>query len=251
MADDDAHVQWSQRHGGLDARSSGWVAGWVTLTDRVARPLARREVRAHTVTALGVLVTATVPSLAAVGAAWPLAAVPVVVAAAVLDGVDGALASRTGTTSRWGQVLDGMADRVSDLFLVATLVVLGAPWELAAVLGALVLLLESVRASAQAAGMTGPGSVTVAERPARVLVTAFALLFCGLEWWARRVGVDLWPAVDGAVVATGLTTVGTVLGVVGLAQLLVSVRVQLRDATSGAPSVRPDRRGRPRSGPTG
>lgn len=255
----DAHAQWAERHGGLDPHGSGWVTGWVSLTDRCARPLARAGVSPHTVTALGVLVTAAVPAVAAAGAAWPLAAVPVVVAASVLDGVDGALASRTGAVTRWGGVLDGLADRVSDLLLVVTLVVLGAPWWLAAVLAALALLLESVRASAQAAGMTGPGSVTVAERPTRVLVTAFALLLSGLEWWARRLGVDLWPGVDGAAIATGLTAVGAALGVAGLVQLLRSVRSRLPDDDGAAPvtpvtpvrPVRPGRRGRPRSGPTG
>lgn len=223
----DAHAQWSQRHGGLDPHASAWVSGWVRLTDACARPLARRGVSPDVVTLLGVLVTAAVPLVAAAGSAWPLAAVPVVVAASVLDGVDGALASRTGTSSRWGQVLDALADRVSDLLLVVTLVVLGAPGWLAAALGATVLLHESVRASAQAAGMAGPGRVTVAERPTRVIVVAFATGLCGLEWIARRAGVDLLPSVGGAAIATGAAALGLAATLVGLGQLLVTVRRQL------------------------
>ncbi|WP_137293889.1 CDP-alcohol phosphatidyltransferase family protein [Nocardioides dongxiaopingii] len=224
---EDALDQWSRRHGGLDPRGSGWVAGWVRLSDACARPLARRGVAPDAVTAAGVAVAVTVPLLASAGAAWPLAAVPVMVAAAVLDGVDGALASRTGTSSRWGQVLDPLADRVSDLLLVLTLVVLGAPLWLGATYGALGLLHESVRSTAQAAGMGGPGAVTVAERPTRVIVAAFAALLCGLEWCAREVGVDVLPRVDGDVVATGAAVVGTALAVVGLVHLLAVVRRRL------------------------
>ena len=224
---DEAHAQWSQRHGGLDPHASWWVSGWVRLTDACARPLARRGVRPDVVTLLGVLATAVVPVVAAGGAGWPLLAVPVVVAAAVLDGVDGALASRTGTASRWGQVLDALADRVSDLVLVATLVVLGAPWWLGAALGALVLLHESVRATAQAAGMQGPGTVTVGERPTRIIVVSFAAGLSGLEWLAREAGVRLLPAVDGDVIATGAAVLGLVAAVVGLGQLLAAVRRRL------------------------
>lgn len=223
----DAHAQWSSRHGGLDPHASAWVSGWVRLTDACARPLAGRGVRPDAVTALGVLVTAAVPLVAAAGAGWPLAAVPLVVAAAVLDGVDGALASRTGTASRWGQVLDALADRVSDLLLLVLLVVLGAPWWLAAALGAVTLLHESVRSTAQAAGMAGPGAVTVGERPTRVIVASFAAGLCGLEWAARRAGLDVLPSVDGDVIATGAAAVGLLLAVVGLGQLLVSVRRRL------------------------
>ena len=67
-------------------------------------------------------------------------------------------------------MLDPLADRVSDLLLLAVLVVLGAPLGLVAGLAAVTLLLESLRSSAQVAGMAGPGAVTVWERPSRVIV---------------------------------------------------------------------------------
>jgi phosphatidylglycerophosphate synthase len=222
-----AHERWSERHDGLDARASGWVSGWIRLTDACARPLERLGVPVDVVTLAAPVLTCAVPLLAAAGSAWPLLGVPVAVAAAVLDGVDGALASRTGTTSRWGRVLDAFADRVCDLLLVLTLVVLGAPVWLGALLGAVTLLHESVRSSAQAAGMGGPGAVTVAERPTRVIVASFALLLCGLEWCARAAGLDLLPSVDGGVMATGAAAVGAALALVALGHLLVVVRGRL------------------------
>jgi hypothetical protein len=80
--------------------------------------------------------------------------------------------------------------------------------------GALMFLLEFVRARAGAAGMSEVGVITVWERPTRVIVTAAFLLCAGLfadEVWAS-LGAAAWVG----------------LGVVGLGQLLVVVRRRLR-----------------------
>jgi CDP-diacylglycerol--glycerol-3-phosphate 3-phosphatidyltransferase len=225
---EEAYDHWSRLHGGLDPRTSAWVAGWVRLSHACARPLARRGVHPDTVTVLGVLLTAGVPALAALGAAWPLAATLVLVVAAVLDGVDGALAAQTGTDSAWGRVLDPLADRCSDVLLLAALGVLGAPWPLVVALWLLVLLPELARALGQAAGMTGPGVVSVWERPTRVIVAAFGSGLVGLEWVARRAGLDVLAAVDGEAIATTAAGAGAALAVVGTLQVLRAVRRQLR-----------------------
>lgn len=225
---DEAYDGWSRLHGGLDPRTSVWVAGWVRLSHACARPLARRGVRPDTVTLTAVVLTAVAAAVAALGAGWPLVALVVLVAAAVLDGVDGALAAQTGTDTPWGRVLDPLADRVADLLALGGLVALtgfstaGVAAGVAA--GALTLLLESVRSTAQVAGMTGPGSVTVWERPARVIVVALGFLACGAEWVARRAGVEVLSAVDAAVLATTALTFAVALGVAGLVRLLIAVR---------------------------
>lgn len=228
MSADEAYAHWSRLHGDLDPQASAWVSGWVRLTHACARPLARRGVAPDTVTLAGVLLSAAVPALAALGAAWPLLATLVLVVAAVLDGVDGALAAQTGTDSAWGRVLDPLADRCSDLLLVATLVVLGAPVALGVAIGVATLLLESVRSSAQNAGMTGAGAITVWERPSRVIVPAFATASCAAEWWARSGGVGLLDWVDGPALATGHAVVALGLAVGGLLHVLVVVRRRLR-----------------------
>ncbi|MEI5674757.1 MULTISPECIES: CDP-alcohol phosphatidyltransferase family protein [unclassified Nocardioides] len=223
-----AYAHWSRLHGGLDPRDSAWVAGWVRLTHACARPLARRRVRPDTVTLAGVLLSALVPLLAGLGGAWPLAATVVLVVAAVLDGVDGALAAQTGTDSAWGRVLDPLADRCSDLLLVVALVVLGAPGWLGAGLAVTTLLLESVRSSGQVAGLAGAGAITVWERPSRVIVPAFATALCAAEWAAREVGVTLLSPVDGPVLATCAAAIGLLLALVGLAHVTLAVRRGLR-----------------------
>lgn len=223
-----AYDQWSGLHDGLDPRGSVWVAGWVRLVHRLARPLARRRTSPDTVTVVGVLVSALAPLLAALPDAWPALALVAVLVAAVLDGVDGALAAQTGAASAWGRVLDPLADRVSDLLLLGVLVVLGAPPWLVALLGAVTLLLESARSSAQVAGMTGPGAVTVWERPSRVIVAVLAVLVHLVVLGARALDVRALPGVDGADVVTALAGVALLLALAGLAHLLLAVRRALR-----------------------
>ena len=220
----EARRRWSQRHGGLDAESSGWVSGWLGLVHRVAVPLARRHVSPSTLTAYGVVVSLLVPVAVLPGGAWPLLATVLVVAGAFLDGLDGAVADLDGTASRWGEVLDPLADRVSDVAFVAALFLLGGPDPLCVALVVLTLLHESLRASARAAGMPGVGAVTVWERPSRVIVAAFTTGFCAFAWWGRGL-----PYVEPGPVAVVGTTVAVVLAVVGLGHLLLAVRRRMRD----------------------
>jgi len=205
----------------MDRPTSGWVTGWARLTHTIARPLARRGVSPDAVTGAGVVVSAAVPAVALAGGGWPVLATVLIVVAAVLDGVDGSLASQTGRSTRWGQVLDPVADRCSDLLLLLTLGVLGAPWWLVALTGAVTMLLESARAHAQVAGMHGPGAITLWERPSRVIVASFATALAALAW---LVGLAWATPTD---VATVAAVIGAVLSLVGLAQLLRAVRRQL------------------------
>lgn len=226
---EEAYAGWSRLHGGIDPRSSMWISGWVRIAHICATPLVRAGVSPSTVTVAGVAVMAAVPLIASAGAAWPMVAMLVILVGAVLDGVDGAIAVRAGKASRWGRVLDPFADRCSDLLLILTLVVLGAPVWLGISLALLTLLLESVRAHAQATGMEGPGVLTWWERPSRVIVASFATATSAIEWGARRSGIDVLPALDGVALVTIYAIVATVLAVAGLAQLLVAVHSELED----------------------
>ncbi|MDO9380434.1 MAG: CDP-alcohol phosphatidyltransferase family protein [Nocardioidaceae bacterium] len=188
----------------------------------IARPLVRRHVSPDVVTLAGMLVSAGVPLLAWVGGGWPLAAAVVALLAAVVDGVDGAVAVADGSGSAWGRVLDPLADRVSDLLFLGALWLLGAPGWLCVALGALTLLHESVRSSGMVAGMRGVGAVTVWERPSRVIVTIAVCLACGA---AALLPLPGWVTVEG--LATAGTAVGLALAVGGFAHLTWQVRGQL------------------------
>jgi CDP-diacylglycerol--glycerol-3-phosphate 3-phosphatidyltransferase len=205
--------RWAELHGGYDPRSNVLVRGWLTGAYAVARPLARARVAPDAVTALGVLVSAAAAWAAQTGDGWWLfVAALVVVLSGLLDNLDGAVALLTGRATRWGHVLDSVADRVSDLLYLVTLWLAGAPGAVCAGGGALMFLQEYARARAAAGGMTEVGVVTAWERPTRVIVTAAFLA-------SAAVLGDPWPAL-GAWAWVGL-------GVVGLVQLLVVVRRRL------------------------
>ncbi|MBJ7337029.1 CDP-alcohol phosphatidyltransferase family protein [Mycolicibacterium sp.] len=203
---------WSSLHGGV--RPSPVVRGWLKMVRILASgPILR--VPPDMLSAAGVL--ALVGAWVAVAVlGWPALAAPLVLAAGVLDGLDGAVALRTGKARPLGAVIDAVADRLGDLLLGAVLWSLGAPtaWVLAAV--TLVFLLEYLRARAQSVGMPGVGAVTVAERPTRLIVVIIA-----------AGGAAVWPAgmpILGWGWGLTLAVMWTVVGVVGMGQLLRGVR---------------------------
>lgn len=203
---------WAGLHGGYDPRSNVLVRGWLSLAYVLAGPLARARVAPDLLTVLGVLVATGAAALATGGGWWLLGGALAVVLSALLDNLDGAVALLTGRTTRWGHVLDSVADRVSDVLYAVALWAAGAPGELCAAGAALMFLQEYARARAAAGGMAEVGVVTVWERPSRVIVTAAFLAT------AAALG-DPWPAL-GASAWVGL-------GAVGLVQLLVVVRRRL------------------------
>lgn len=214
MDDADSGIEgWSALHGGVEV--SGVVGWWLRMVQRLAAtpPIAR--IPPDALSAAGVLALAGGFAAAAAGARWPLLTVALLLLAGLLDGLDGAVALGTGRARPLGAVVDATADRVGDLLLAGSLVVLGAPvgWCVAA--AALVLLLEYVRARAQGVGLPGAGAVTVAERPTRLILvgvaaTGAATLPGGTPWtgWG-------WAAVC----AVGWV----VIGAVGLVHLGVAV----------------------------
>jgi hypothetical protein len=118
-------------------------------------------------------------------------------------------------TSRWGYVLDSTVDRVNDVIYLAAVVSVGAPLELAIACGVGFFLLEYVRARAGNAGGDDVGTVTVGERPMRVIFLSASIHFGGVF-----VGFAETVATVGLSVMTAFTAVA-------LIQLLVAVRRQL------------------------
>ena len=92
---------------------------------------------------------------------------------------------------------------------------IGAPGPVCVAGGSLMVLQEYARARAGNAGMGEVGVVTVWERPTRVVLTAFALLACGL-----------FPVKADVVAAVGAVA-WVVLGAVGLSELLLVVHRRL------------------------
>ncbi len=168
---------WTALHGGVTP--SALVRLWLRGVQRLATagPLAR--IPPDVLSALGVVVAAGAVAAASAGGRWPLAAAGLVVLVGVLDGLDGAVALHTGRARPLGAVVDAVADRAGDLLMAATLASLGAPAAWCVAAAALVMLHEYLRARAGAAGMSGVGAVTVAERPTRLALVAVACLGAG------------------------------------------------------------------------
>jgi CDP-diacylglycerol--glycerol-3-phosphate 3-phosphatidyltransferase len=203
--------RWSATHGGYDPRTgSVWVRGWLSMVLVLARPLARRGVSPDVVTWSSLWLAALVLWLAAVGGEWAVLAGVLVVASALLDSLDGGLAVLEDRQTSWGYVLDSVVDRCSDVVWVLAAVAVGCPVELALAVVFGIFLLEYLRARAGNAGFGEVGTVTVAERPTRVIVLAPTLAVCGaLPSYADAVSVV------GPAVLLGLTAVGVLqLGVV-------------------------------------
>jgi archaetidylinositol phosphate synthase len=203
---------WSSLHGGI--QPSRLVRGWLSMVRVLAGgPVAR--IPPDVLSVAGVLALAGAWAAIA-GPGWPAVSVGLIVVGGVLDGLDGAVALATCRARPVGAVVDSVADRLGDLLLGACLLALGAPppWVVAAM--ALLMLLEYLRARAQSVGMPGVGAVTVAERPTRLVLVGVAVggsaVFPagvpGLGWgWAAMMAI-IW----------------TVVGVVGLVQLIRGVR---------------------------
>jgi CDP-diacylglycerol--glycerol-3-phosphate 3-phosphatidyltransferase len=198
MGFDDHVAGWSALHGGL--APSPLVRRYLRLVHRLAVPVARTGVHPDALT------------LASLAVALPVLWVPAPVAAGLvllsglLDALDGSVALLQGRPTRWGYVLDSVVDRLVDGLVIGALVVNGAPAGLAVACAALIGLLEYTRARAGNAGGDEVGTVTVAERPTRLLVPVSGLL---LE------------------VPTVATAALTAVTAVGLVQLLIAVRGQL------------------------
>jgi CDP-diacylglycerol--glycerol-3-phosphate 3-phosphatidyltransferase len=100
--------------------------------------------------------------------------------------------------------------------MIVALWALGAPGPVCAAAAVLTVLDESVRASAAAEGMAEVGLVTIAERPARLLIGGLSLAAAGVV-----------PSVAVSVV-TGGAALWAVLALVATVQLVVNVRRRLR-----------------------
>ncbi len=209
--------RWAAAHGGYDPRAATpLVRGWLRMSYELGAALVRIGVRSpNAVTVLGLLLSAAVPLAVSGGRGWALAGAVLVLLSAVADTVDGVLAVVTGRASRLGQVYDSAADRVAEACWLAALVILGGPAWLAAGCCAVMWLHEYVRARATVAGMSDIGTVTVAERPTRVLVTIFGLLAV-----AGAVAAGRWEAQT----VLAVLVVMAVLTVAGFVQLVAGVR---------------------------
>ena len=195
---------WSRLHHGIDPRGNRLLWWWLQGMWRIAWPLARVGLLPIAVTVAGALL-----AVAAALRDWPWVALVLVLASVVCDGVDGAVALLEGVASRAGAAADKAADRIADVAFVVVLWRCGAPPVLVWLTGAAVLGVEGWR---EFVGGAARSTITVAERPSRVVCVVVACVAAG-------VSDTTWPATVSASILFGLS-------VIALAQLHHSTRLR-------------------------
>ena len=146
--------------------------------ERVGRVLARWHISPDAVTYLGLVLTAGVALLLALGhIRWAGLAY---IVAAVCDALDGTLARVSGRGSRFGAFLDSTIDRFEESIVFLGLIIyyarVGGQWEVPLVLVATVASLMVSYTRARAEGLAIRCNVGILSRPPRVAILILALI---------------------------------------------------------------------------
>ncbi len=132
----------------------------------VARSLAERGAGPNTMTITGFVLASATP-LATLYLGY-VGYILFVSLSAVLDALDGEIARIRGEVSRLGAFLDSFLDRVSDVFYLYSLIILGLDTTIVIILIVLSILISYSRARAEGLGVAVEG-VGLMERGERVL----------------------------------------------------------------------------------
>jgi phosphatidylglycerophosphate synthase len=169
MNQSDFFKSWSSLHG--NAKISGIVRGWLTISYLLVKPLAKLKITPNILTIFG-LFFGVLLYLNALSN-W---AVILLILSLICDGIDGSLAIITGKGSKWGAMLDSVVDRVTEFFWALTFIAIGANTNV--VIAALLIasVQEYLRARAGGLGLSEVGVVTIAERPVRASILFVAVI---------------------------------------------------------------------------
>jgi phosphatidylglycerophosphate synthase len=174
MTKDEFFLAWSKLHG--DAKVSGIVKGWLSISFTVSKALAKIRVTPNALTILGLVFGILLYMNSS--AIWaPL----ILVISLICDGVDGSLAIITRQSSKWGALLDSVVDRLTEVFWVFALYSLGVDSKILITVLILASTQEYLRARAGGVGLKQVGVVTVAERPVRASFIFIALVAFNLN----------------------------------------------------------------------
>lgn len=174
MTKDEFFLFWSKLHG--DAKVSGIVKGWLSISFPVSKALAKIRVTPNALTILGLVFGILLYMNS--NAIWaPL----ILVISLICDGVDGSLAIITRQSSKWGALLDSVVDRLTEVFWVLALYSLGVDSKILITVLILASTQEYLRARAGGVGLKQVGVVTVAERPVRASFIFIALVAFNLN----------------------------------------------------------------------
>ena len=161
--------RWSKLHGGADVE--GVVGGWLSFSYQAARVCTALRITPNLLTLLGLL-TAIAMALSTYAAI----ALLLLVVSLFFDGIDGSVAILRGSESKWGELLDSLADRISEAFWLYMGWRLGIPAWVVITMWTIASTQEYARARLASLGHSQIGVVTPTERPVRASFMAIALL---------------------------------------------------------------------------
>lgn len=160
---------WSKLHG--NAQVTGIVKGWLGISYFIVKPLAKLRITPNLLTLLGLFFGILLYLNALTN--W---AIFFLVLSLICDGIDGSLAIVTGKSSKWGAMLDSVADRVTEVFWGLTFIAIGADQNLVIAALLIAAIQEYLRARSAGLGLTDVGVVTISERPVRASILFVALV---------------------------------------------------------------------------
>ena len=173
--------RWSELHGGVEIQ--GVIAGWLRISYFIARFLAFFRITPNIVTTVGL-----VASILIYFTSFTSQLIGLVVFSLICDGVDGSLAIYRDRASKFGELYDSIADRISEAFWLMGASFVGVPMRWAIAIWVLSATQEYARARLASLGYSEIGVVTPTERPVRaIFVVAVTVLF----WFGHDVATQV------------------------------------------------------------
>lgn len=202
------YEKWSELHG--SAQVKGIVKVWLTLSYWLSRPLVALRITPNALSYISILAGATF--LLSAKSNW---AILLLVLSLLLDGIDGSVAILGDKTTKYGALLDSVADRIVEAFWILGLYVMGAPWQPLFVIWLASYIQEYMRARSSSLGVTEILLVTWSERPVRASLIFIALI-------ARAFEIQVLDF------TTGVTYLLLILQVSSSIRLYLALRLHLR-----------------------
>lgn len=160
---------WSLLHGNAEVK--GIVKSWLTISFFISWPLVKARVSPN-------LLSVTAPFVGLIfylkiDSDW---AIFLLVLSLLLDGIDGSIAILTKRTSKFGALLDGVMDRITEFFWALAFIKIGGPVLLVAIAAIFAFGQEYLRARSGGLGVNEVLVVTLAERPVRATMIFIPLI---------------------------------------------------------------------------
>ena len=170
--------KWSDLHGGVEVQ--GVISLWLRISYWIARGLSFLRITPNIVTTVGLL-----SSIVIYFTMYTSQLIALVLFSLICDGVDGSLAIYRGRVSKFGELYDSLADRISEAFWLVGATFVGVPLRWAIAIWVLGATQEYARARLASLGYTEIGVVTPTERPVRaIFVIAVTLTY----WFGHDIG---------------------------------------------------------------